>query len=129
MPENIYRAFNACEKGSTAEAKWNELFTKYEQQYPKLAAEFLRRSQGFLPEAFSEKMDKFVLDLQQTADNVATRKASEMVLDFVGELLPEMIGGSADLTGSNNTKHKSSRIFSHENPAGNYLSYGVRSFM
>ncbi len=128
VPESIYQAFNACEKGSAAEAKWNALFAKYEQQYPELAAEFLRRSRGFLPEDFSEKMDKFILDLQQTADNVATRKASEMVLDFVGELLPEMTGGSADLTGSNNTKHKSSRIFSHENPAGNYLSYGVREF-
>ncbi len=128
VPESIYQAFNACEQGEATESEWNKLFAKYEQAYPELAAEFLRRSQGFLPEGFSEKMDKFILDLQKTAGDVATRKASEMALDFVGELLPEMAGGSADLTGSNNTKHKNSHIFSNENPAGNYFSYGVREF-
>ncbi len=128
IPEDIYKSWDARAAGNDAESQWNELFAKYETAYPELAAEFLRRSNGYLPEKFSEKMDAFIADLQAKADNVATRKASEIVLDFLGEVLPEMAGGSADLTGSNNTKHKSSSVFSADNPAGNYFSYGVREF-
>ncbi|MGY0400003.1 MAG: transketolase [Ostreibacterium sp.] len=128
IPQSIYDAWDARIAGTQAEECWNRLFTQYETAYPALAAEFLRRMNGYLPEYFGEKMDAFVAGLQDNADNVATRKASEIVLDFLGSLLPEMVGGSADLTGSNNTKHKHSQLFSPKTPSGNYLSYGVREF-
>ncbi len=128
IPSEIYSAFDAKAQGDKSEQQWNDLFTQYESAYPELAAELLRRMNGYLPEDFAEKMQGFVADLQANADNVATRKAGEMALDFIGGLLPEMAGGSADLTGSNNTKHKHSEVFSADNPAGNYFSYGVREF-
>ena len=128
IPEDIYTTWDAKKVGDKDEAQWNALFAKYESAYPELAAEFLRRSNGHLPKQFSEKMAAFVTELQNNAADVATRKSSELVLDFIGEILPEMTGGSADLSGSNNTKHKSSKIFSTDNPAGNYFSYGVREF-
>ncbi|MBS9777887.1 MAG: transketolase [Gammaproteobacteria bacterium] len=128
IPQEIYNDWNACENGLEVENNWNQLFAKYETAHPELAAEFLRRSHGHLPENFSQLTNDFIADLQENADNVATRKASEIALNFLGNILPEMAGGSADLTGSNNTKHQSSKIFSAENPAGNYFSYGVREF-
>ncbi|PIE45649.1 MAG: transketolase [Gammaproteobacteria bacterium] len=128
IPQSIYDAWDAGESGSLKEEEWNVLFSRYEQRYPQLAAEFLRRMNGYLPETFGEKMTGFIKALQDTAGNIATRKASEMVLDFLSDMLPEMAGGSADLTGSNNTKHKNSKVFSPDNPAGNYFSYGVREF-
>lgn len=128
IPSEIYSAFDAKAQGEKSEQAWNDLFTQYESAYPELAAELLRRMNGYLPEDFAEKMQGFIADLQANADNVATRKAGEMALDFIGGLLPEMAGGSADLTGSNNTKHKHSQVFSADNPAGNYFSYGVREF-
>lgn len=128
IPDAIYAAWDAKENGNQAEQAWNDLFTRYESAYPEQAAAFLRRMNGYLPENFAEKIQAFTADLQANADNIATRKASEIVLDFMGELLPEMAGGSADLTGSNNTKHKNSQAFSADNPAGNYFSYGVREF-
>ncbi len=128
IPDDIYAAWDGKAKGEQAEQQWHDLFTQYESAYPELAAAFLRRMNGYLPEHFADQMHDFITDLQANADNVATRKASEIVLDFLGEKLPEMIGGSADLTGSNNTKHKHSQVFSADNPAGNYFSYGVREF-
>ncbi|PID66519.1 MAG: transketolase [Gammaproteobacteria bacterium] len=128
IPADIYAAWDAKANGQQAEQQWQEVFTRYESAYPDLAAEFLRRMNGYLPENFAEKMRGFIADLQANADNVATRKASEMVLDFMGGLLPELVGGSADLTGSNNTRHQHSQAFSADNPTGNYCSYGVREF-
>lgn len=128
VPRPIYEVWDARDSGAQAEECWNMLFAKYESAHPELAAEFLRRNNGYLPDDFNTKMTAFVHDLQASADNVATRKASEIALDFLGDLLPEMAGGSADLTGSNNTKHKHSTFFSLANPAGNYFSYGVREF-
>lgn len=128
IPATIYEAWDAKTAGKAAETEWNATFAAYETAYPDLAAEFLRRSNGYLPEAFSEKMHHFIDELQTNTGDIATRKASENVLDFMGTLLPELVGGSADLTGSNNTKHKNSQVFSKDQPAGNYFSYGVREF-
>lgn len=128
IPAEIYAAWDARSSGEQAENSWNELFAKYEAAHPDLAAEFLRRMNGYLPENFADAMHALGAELQANADNVATRKASEMVLDSLGALLPELAGGSADLTGSNNTKHKHSSVFAADNPGGNYFSYGVREF-
>ncbi|PID62768.1 MAG: transketolase [Gammaproteobacteria bacterium] len=129
IPADIYAEWDAKEAGKAAENEWNKLFAKYESAHPELAKEFLRRSNGHLPKDFADKTSEFLAQLQDNGGDVATRKASEMALDFFGELLPEMVGGSADLTGSNNTKHSTSQVFEpNNNPAGNYLSYGVREF-
>ncbi len=128
IPEDIYADWDAKAAGKQAENTWNQLFAKYESAHPELAREFLRRSNAHLPKDFSDQADNFIASLQKSNHHVATRKASEMALDFFGNYLPEMLGGSADLTGSNNTKHSASKVFSPENPAGNYLSYGVREF-
>lgn len=128
IPTALYQAWDAKAAGKVAEEQWNRTFAAYETVYPDLAAEFLRRARGYLPETFSEKMNHFIEKLQINAKDVATRKASESVLDFMGDLLPELVGGSADLTGSNNTKHQNSQVFSPNYPAGNYFSYGVREF-
>lgn len=128
IPQSIYDAFDARSRGKTIEADWNQRFARYEQQYPELAAEFLRRMRGYLPQNFATDMQTLIQELQDNAGDIATRKASENVLDFLGQRLPEMVGGSADLTGSNNTKHEHSQVFSPDHPAGNYFSYGVREF-
>ncbi|MPV86669.1 transketolase [Ostreibacterium oceani] len=128
VPDAIYAAWNAHAFGESAEQAWQDLFARYAQAYPALASEFSRRMAGALPTEFAEKTEEFIAALQAESTDVATRKASEMALDFFAGLLPEMVGGSADLTGSNNTKHQHSTLFSDENPAGNYFSYGVREF-
>ncbi len=129
VSDKIYSTFDKKEQGANQENSWNEKFAKYKAQYPKLASDFKRRVDGYLPDSFSETMNDFAIGLQATAKNDATRKSSEITLDFIGEILPELTGGSADLTGSNNTKHKTSSVFdTNTNPAGNYFSYGVREF-
>jgi len=129
IPQAIYDAFDGREKGEHLESAWNNLFARYERQYPALAAEFLRCSQGYLPADFITAMDDFIsVCKDESNDSISTRKASEVVLNFLATQLPEMFGGSADLTGSNNTKHQHSVYFSNDNPSGNYLSYGVREF-
>ncbi len=129
ISDDIYSEFSKKEQGLAKENSWNELFDKYKSEYPKLASELKRRIDGYLPSSFTEEMNNFAISLQANAGNDATRKASEIALDFIGEMLPEMVGGSADLTGSNNTKHKSSVVFdTDKTPEGNYFSYGVREF-
>lgn len=128
VPKAIYDAWDAREAGKAKEAAWQGLFERYRMAFPERAAELMRRMQGELPADFAKQCAEFSLQQQQQAGDIATRKASEEALNFIGQRLPELVGGSADLTGSNNTKHQSSRVFSVDNPAGNYFSYGVREF-
>jgi len=133
MPEDIYAAWDAKEKGSAAEAAWDEKFAAYAAAYPTEAAEFKRRVAGELPANWEEESQKFIAEMNAEATSDATRKCSKAALTGYAGVLPELLGGSADLTPSNNTFHKYSKyINSNTGPeqdfSGNYLSYGVREF-
>lgn len=128
IPEDIYTAWDNSENGEDQELLWQHAFSKYETDNPEKAAEFLRRSQDFLPDDFQEKTKAFIAQTQSDAKSLATRKASAACIAYFTELLPELMGGSADLGGSNGTETKLTDAFSKANPAGNYLHYGVREF-
>ncbi len=128
IPEHVYKAWNAVEKGEKLEAEWNALFDKYAAAYPELAAEFKRRIAGELPADLADKARKFALDLQQNPAKIATRKAGQNALDFFAPLLPEFIGGSADLAPSNLTMTKESESIAPHVIKGNYIHWGVREF-
>ncbi len=127
VPEHISAAWDAREKGFAAESAWKEKLTRYEEAHPELAMELVRRLKGELPASFEKEADRYISQCQQAGENVASRKASQNCLDAYGQLLPELIGGSADLTGSNLTMWKGSIPVS-EQKDGNYIYYGVREF-
>ncbi|KOR12367.1 transketolase [Acinetobacter sp. C15] len=127
IPQDIYAAWNANEKGQTSEAAWNDVFAAYQAKYPTEAAELLRRVNGDLPADFTAQADAFIAQVNEKAETIATRKASQNTLQAFGPLLPEMLGGSADLAGSNLTLWKGCEGV-QDNPAGNYVYYGVREF-
>jgi transketolase len=127
IPEHVYRAWDAREAGKRAERRWNRLFSAYEKQYPAEAAEFKRRVAGELAQDFDEKLASLLNEASQKAETTATRKASQGVLEVLVPALPELLGGSADLTGSNLTMVKASRVVGREG-GGNYVFYGVREF-
>lgn len=127
IPQDIYTAWNANEKGQTSEAAWNDVFAAYQAKYPTEAAELLRRVNGDLPADFTAQADAFIAQVNEKAETIATRKASQNTLQAFGPLLPEMLGGSADLAGSNLTLWKGCEGV-QDNPAGNYVYYGVREF-
>ncbi len=127
IPEDVYAAWDAKAKGQTSEAVWNELFAQYQAKYPTEAAELLRRINGDLPAEFAAQADAFIAETNAKAETIATRKASQNTLQAFGPLLPELLGGSADLAGSNLTLWKGCQGV-QENPAGNYVYYGVREF-
>lgn len=127
IPSDVYAAWDAKEKGQSAEAAWNEIFAQYQAKYPADAAELLRRTSGALPADFAEKAAQFIADTNAKAETIATRKASQNTLQAFGPLLPEVLGGSADLAGSNLTLWKGCEGV-QDNPAGNYVYYGVREF-
>jgi len=128
LPQDIAQAWDAREKGARAQREWENMMEKYAAAYPDLAAEFHRRMSGDLPRDFSDLAWKAVRELQSQAKTTATRKASKMALEELGPLLPELFGGSADLSGSNQTLWSGSRPVSKEGWEGNYLHYGVREF-
>lgn len=128
IPEHVYKEWSAVEKGAKLEADWNALFDSYAKAYPELAAEFTRRVSGELPEGLHEKACQFALDLQHNPAKLATRKAGQNALDFFGALLPEFIGGSADLAPSNLTMNKASVSIAPHVIQGNYIHWGVREF-
>jgi transketolase len=128
IPEKIYAGWDAKQRGSEAEAAWDQLFAAYRESHPELAAEFDRRMNGDLPDNWQQDTDKAIARLQEEGANVATRKASQMALDLFGPHLPELIGGSADLAGSNNTIWKQSVDVRDDTPDGNYVYFGVREF-
>lgn len=128
IPGEIYAAWDATEKGAQVQQEWDALFADYAKQWPELAAEFTRRMKGDLPAGWAENMQKYVHDLQSHPAALATRQVSQKCLNHFADMLPEQMGGSADLSPSNLTRHQKSVDFTGENPAGNYISYGVREF-
>jgi len=128
IPQPIYDGWNARAKGAERESAWNDLFAKYKKAHPELAAEFERRVAGNLPADFAQKAAAYAAKLQAEGPVVASRKASQMALDAFGPLLPELIGGSADLAGSNLTIWKGSKDVNSNDAAANYVYYGVREF-
>ena len=128
IPGEIYAAWDATEKGAQVQQEWDALFADYAKQWLELAAEFTRRMKGDLPAGWVENMQKYVHDLQSHPAALATRQVSQKCLNHFADMLPELMGGSADLSPSNLTRHQKSVDFTGENPAGNYISYGVREF-
>lgn len=127
VPEEIKQAWDATEQGFTAESAWKEKLVIYEEEFPELAMELVRRLKGQIPSYFSEKADAYIAECQASEDNIPSRKASQNCIEAYAALLPELIGGSADLTGSNLTTWSGSSAIS-EAVDGNYIYYGVREF-
>ncbi len=127
VPQPVYDAWDARARGKRAERRWQKRFAHYEAEHPELAADFLRRMVGVLPRDFNERVEALVRELEAKAETVATRKASQIALEAIKPSLPELLGGSADLTGSNLTMVKASKVIGRED-GGNYLFYGVREF-
>jgi len=128
IPEAIYKGWDAKQRGVATEADWNQRFAAYEAAYPEPAAEFKRRMADELPVDWEEKAWEFVKSVDAKAENIASRKASQNALNGYGPLLPELIGGSADLAGSNLTLWSGSKGISKDDATGNYIYYGVREF-
>jgi transketolase len=127
IPEQIKKDWNACERGARAEAQWTQTLEAYQQAFPELAQELQRRLNGEFPADFAERAKALVELTQQKAENIATRKASQNSIAAFSEFLPELLGGSADLAGSNLTMWKGSVPIS-DRADGNYIYYGVREF-
>lgn len=128
IPAEIYAEWDAKAAGAAAEAAWNEKFAAYAAAHPELAAEFKRRIAGELPADFAEKAAAYIKDVADKGETIASRKASQNALNAFGPLLPEFLGGSADLAGSNLTLWKGCKGVSAEDASGNYIFYGVREF-
>lgn len=128
IPADIAEEWDARDAGYDVEQTWNQSFKEYSEAYPELAAELLRRIAGDLPVDFNAQADAYIADLQSQGDTIASRKASQNALNAFGPLLPEMLGGSADLAGSNLTIWSGSKGISNADANGNYVYYGVREF-
>ena len=127
IPQTVYEGWDARKRGAAAERRWRKLFAAYETQYPSEAAEFKRRTAGELPQDFRARAEALVRETDARAETVATRKASQNALESLAPALPELVGGSADLTGSNLTMVKTSKVIGPQG-GGNYVFYGVREF-
>ena len=127
VPNDVYSRWNASERGAAAEADWTTRFDAYRAEYPELAAEYLRRTTGQLPSDWSNKADRVLRSVEEKGQSIASRNASQNVLNDFGPELPELLGGSADLTPSNLTRWSGSSPTS-KNATGNYIHYGVREF-
>jgi len=128
IPDSVYEAWDAKEQGNSNEEEWNQLFNQYQKDNEELASELRRIMNGDLPEGVEEAIYGFVDDVQKDLPNIATRVSSQRVLNVLGPLIPELVGGSADLTGSNNTNWDGTIEIRSDNFAGNYINYGVREF-
>ena len=128
IPDDVYTGWDAREKGASAETNWNDAFAAYQKAHPELAAEFERRViNGELPAEFEAKANEFIQACQEKSENIASRKASQNAIEAYAAILPELLGGSADLAGSNLTLWSGSKGL-QEDAAGNYIYYGVREF-
>jgi len=127
VPADVYAGWNASDKGAAAEQDWNAAFAAYQQSHPELAAEFERRMAGYLPADWDSKAAAFIAAVNDKAETIASRKASQNALNGYGPMLPELLGGSADLAGSNLTIWSGSEDINKGN-GGNYIYYGVREF-
>ena len=128
IPQDVYDDWNVSVKGKRLEESWNDLFAEYTSKYPELSEEYLRCMSMNDPDDLEEALLEFAKKMQEEKPNIATRKSSEMVINVLGPLMPELIGGSADLTGSNNTNWSGTVAITKDNFSGNYLNYGVREF-
>lgn len=128
IPKEIYEAYDARKKGAQVESDWNKLFQEYQRCYPELAKEFKRRIQNKLPDTWEQTHWDLVKKFYDHPENIATRKAFHQVLEAMGPILTELIGGSADLSESNNTMWSGCHSVLCENENGNYIHYGVREF-
>ena len=128
VPADIYSDWDAKARGEELEAEWNKTLEAYRAAHPELAAEFERRMAGDLPSEFDSRAQALVEEAQAAMEKIATRKASEKALNGFGPFMPELLGGSADLTGSNNTWWQGCTLMSPSEPGANYISYGVREF-
>jgi transketolase len=128
IPADIYAEWNAKESGLAVEAEWDQRFAAYSAQFPDLANELVRRLAGDLPADFAEKSAAYIAEVAAKGETIASRKASQNTLNAFGPLLPEFLGGSADLAGSNLTLWKGCKGVSAEDANGNYMYYGVREF-
>ncbi|WP_166221429.1 transketolase [Pseudomonas atagonensis] len=128
IPADIYAEWDAKEKGRAAEAEWDQRFAAYSAAFPTEANELIRRLSGELPADFSEKASAYIAEVAAKGETIASRKASQNALNAFGPLLPEVLGGSADLAGSNLTLWKGCKGVSAEDASGNYMYYGVREF-
>ncbi|WP_434571242.1 transketolase [Pseudomonas sp. Z1-29] len=128
IPADIYAEWDAKEKGRAAEAEWDQRFAAYSAEFPELANELVRRLSGELPADFAEKASAYIAEVAAKGETIASRKASQNTLNAFGPLLPELLGGSADLAGSNLTLWKGCKGVTAEDASGNYMYYGVREF-
>ena len=128
VPQEAYDFWDSTKKGSELNLDWDNLVKTYDEKYPDKSAELRRRIKGDLPDDFENSFKNFLSECDKNNTPMATRKCSKACLDFFVKELPELIGGSADLTPSNNTFSSSSSTFSNENPSGNHINYGVREF-
>ena len=128
VPQEVYDFWNFKDEGASFNDSWNKLLKEYEKKYPNDSLELHRRIDGQLPNNFQESFESFLNECNSNNLSMATRKASKACLDFFVKEMPELIGGSADLTPSNNTFSSSSSTFSNENASGNHINYGVREF-
>ena len=128
VPQEVYDFWNFKQEGASFNDSWNKLLKDYEKKYPNDSLELHRRIDGHLPNNFQESYESFLNECNSNNLSMATRKASKACLDFFVKEMPELIGGSADLTPSNNTFSSSSSTFSNENASGNHINYGVREF-
>ncbi len=127
IPADIYSAWDAKEQGKQLEGDWNKLFQSYQSKYPEQAAELARRIKGDLPATFDQTVQAYLAATVEKKENIATRKASQNAIQAYAQVLPEFLGGSADLTGSNLTNWKES-VAVRADQAGNHINYGVREF-
>ena len=128
IPSEVYTDWDQKEKGQSSQVSWNDKFVAYQQAHPELAAEYERRViKGELPEDFDTKADAYIQACHEKAENIASRKASQNTIEAFGAILPELMGGSADLAGSNLTLWSGSKGIETD-AAGNYIYYGVREF-
>ena len=128
IPAEHYAAWNGVAKGTAAQAAWQKKLASYRAAFPELAADFERRTRGDLPADFSAKADAYIRECQAKMEKIASRKASQNCLNAFGPMLPELLGGSADLAGSNLTIWSGSKGVSGDDANGNYIYYGVREF-
>ena len=128
IPDEYYAVWDAKSKGKELEDEWQKKIAAYEKKYPELAAEYKRRIKGQLPDNWNDIAQEYINSIVDKAEPIASRKASQNAIEAYAKHLPEMIGGSADLTGSNLTNWSGSILINNQNKNGNYISYGVREF-
>ena len=128
IPQDVYEAWNCIEKGEAAEQDWRELFSRYKETFPDLAREFEESLDSKLPSSWTDSLLSFARELQKEEKSIASRNASRLVIEKIDTIIPNLIGGSADLSGSNCTDWSKANPLTKDDASGNYIFYGVREF-